>query len=81
MYDKYFTAIQFSLNTTLPKHKGVLFSGGTAGTPGSVSARVFNNSGGSASASFLINSSPYILPIQLVTVTSLPGGLTAWYLN
>jgi hypothetical protein len=81
MYDKYFNALQFTLGANLPKHKGILFSGATAGTVGSAAVRVFNNAGGSASASFLINSSPYILPIQLVAVTSLPGGMTAWYLN
>lgn len=81
MYDKYFTTLQFSLNTILPKHKGILFSGGTAGTNAAAAVHVFNNSGGTATASILINSSPYILPIQLATVTSLPAGLTAWYLN
>jgi len=78
MYDKYSSALPFTLGAKLPKHKAILFSGATA-TTGAATVRVFTDTGG-ASASIIINSSPYILPIQLVTVGTLPSGVTAWYL-
>jgi hypothetical protein len=81
MYDKYFTANQFSLGSSkLPKHKGILFSGGTAGTTSST-IHVVNNSGATAALGLVVNQSPYILPIQIYAVTSLAGGVTAWYIS
>jgi hypothetical protein len=82
MYDKYFIANQFSLNSSkLPKHKGLLFTGGTAGTSGTATLHLVTSLGNTTSASILVNSSPFILPIQAYAVTTLPTGITAWYLN
>ncbi len=82
MYDKYFVANQFTLGSTkLPKHKGLLFSGATAGTAGGATVHVVTSAGNTAVASILVNSSPFILPLQAYAVTALPGGVTAWYLN
>jgi hypothetical protein len=83
MYDKYFTANQFSLGSTkLPKHKGILFSGGTA-TTGSSTIHVLNNgpTGATAALTLVINQSPYILPMQVYAVTALATGVTAWYIT
>ena len=81
MYDKYFQANQFSLGSSkLPKHKGILFSGGTAGTLSST-IHVVNNAGATAALGLVVNQSPYILPMQVYAVTTLAGGVTAWYIT
>ena len=81
MYDKYFQANQFSLGSTkLPKHKGILFSGGTAGTASST-IHVVTTPGATAALGLVVNQSPYILPMQVYAVTALAGGMTAWYIN
>jgi hypothetical protein len=81
MYDKYFVANSFTLSAAkLPKHKGLMFSGATAGT-GAATLHVFTSAGVTAAASVIISSSPFILPIQVSAVTTLPTGVTAWYLN
>jgi hypothetical protein len=83
MYDKYFTANQFSLGSSrLPKHKGILFSGGTA-TTGSSTIHVLNNgpTGATASIGLVINQSPYILPMQVYAIPTLAGGVTAMYIS
>ena len=81
MYDKYFQANQFSLGSTkLPKHKGILFSGGTAGTASST-IHVVTPPGATAALGLVVNQSPYILPMQVYAVTALAGGMTAWYIN
>lgn len=82
MYDKYFVANQFTPgNSKLPKHKGLLFSGATAGTVATSTVHMVTSAGPTLSASLLINSSPYIFPFQVWSVPSLAGGLTAWYIN
>lgn len=81
MYDKYFQANQFSLGSTkLPKHKGILFSGGTASTAAST-IHVVNNAGATATLGLVVNQSPYILPMQVYAVTALATGVTAWYIT
>jgi hypothetical protein len=81
MYDKYFQANSFSLGSSkLPKHKGILFSGGTAGTPSST-IHIVKNDGATAALGLVVNQSPYILPMQVYAVTTLAGGVTAWYIN
>jgi hypothetical protein len=81
MYDKYFQANSFSIGSSkLPKHKGILFSGGTAGNP-TATLNLVNNSGATIAASLAINQSPYILPMQVYSVTALSAGLTAWYIT
>lgn len=80
MYDKYYQAQTFTVNTRLPKHKGILFSGATAGTNTSIPVN-FINGGGTLGATLSISLSPYILPMQLYSVLSLPSGMTAWCIN
>ena len=81
MYDKYFQANQFSLGSTkLPKHKGILFSGGTAGTASST-IHVVTTPGATAALGLVVNQSPYILPMQVYAVPTLATGVTAWYIN
>ena len=81
MYDKYSQANQFSLGSSkLPKHKGILFTGATAGTASST-LHVVKIDGATASLSLIVNQSPYILPMQAYAVTALAAGVTAWYLN
>jgi hypothetical protein len=82
MYDKYFVANQFTLGSAkLPKHKGILFNGGTAGTVGTATVHFVTSAGSTLAGSILINSSPYIFPMQVYALTALPGGFTAWYIN
>ena len=81
MYDKYFQANQFSLGSTkLPKHKGMLFSGGTSGNT-TATLHVVTNAGATAPLNLVFNQSPYILPMQVYAVTTLPAGITAWYIT
>jgi len=81
MYDKYFQATQFSLGSSkLPKHKGILFSGGVAGTTSST-IHVIKNDGSTAAMGIVVNQSPYILPMQVYAITTLASGLTAAYIN
>ena len=79
MYDKYFQANPITFGSRIPKHKGIMFSGGSAGagvTLCLVSAGITFNT------LITINSTPYILPLQVNTLpTALPLGLTAFYLN
>lgn len=80
MYDKYFLVNRLTTGTVLPKHKGLLIGGATAG--GTKFTANFVSSGGvTMSATFDISQSPYILPIQVYSVGTLPAGLTAYYLN
>lgn len=81
MYDKYSVANQFSLSTRLPKHKGILFNGGTAGSVGTSTVHFINSAGNTISGSILINSSPFVFPFQVYAITALPAGVTAWYIN
>ena len=81
MYDKYSQANQFSLSSSkLPKHKGILFTGATAGTASST-LHVVKIDGATASLSLIVNQSPYIFPMQVYAVTALAAGVTAWYIN
>lgn len=80
MYDKYFLVNPITINTVLPKHKGILIAGATAG--GTKFTASFVKSGGvTFSIPFDISQSPYILPIQAYSVSALSAGLTAFYLN
>ena len=82
MYDKYSQANQFSLGSSkLPKHKGILLTGATAGTVAASTLHVVKIDGSTASLSLIVNQSPYILPMQVYAVTALAAGVTAWYLN
>jgi hypothetical protein len=82
MYDKYSVATSFTVgNSQLPKHKGILFSGATAGFASTATIHFIDSSGNTISGSVLINSSPYVFPMQVYAVPTLPTGITAWYLN
>jgi len=81
MYDKYFQATPITIGSKIPKHKGILFSGGTAGTP-SFNVSMATSPGGTFSAALSVNQSPYIFPFQVLTIPStLPTGMTAYYIN
>ncbi len=80
MYDKYFQANPITIGSRIPKHKGILFSGGTAGTVSST-IHLVKVDGATAALGLVVNQSPYILPMQVYTVTALAPGVTAWYIN
>lgn len=80
MYDKYFQANPITIGSRIPKHKGLLFSGGTAGTVSST-IHLVKVDGATAALGLVVNQSPYILPMQVYTVTALAPGVTAWYIN
>ena len=80
MYDKYFQANPITIGSRIPKHKGILFSGGTAGTVSST-IHLVKVDGATAALGLVVNQSPYILPMQVYTVTTLAPGVTAWYIN
>ena len=80
MYDKYFTATPFTVGTKIPKHKGILLAGATAG--GTKCTFHFVNTNGSTFSSTIdISQTPYILPMQIYTMPSMASGMTAYYLN
>lgn len=82
MYDKYFHAKQFTLGLgQLPKHKGILFTGATSGSSGTVTLAFYASGGVTLAGSLLINSSPYIFPMQVYSISALPTGITGWYIN
>ena len=81
MYDKYYLANPLTFGSKLPKHRGLLISGGSAGTP-AFNANFVNYAGTTFTASLTINLSPYILPMQVHSIPSaLPTGLTGYYLS
>ncbi len=80
MYDKYFQANPITIGSRIPKHKGILFSGGTAGTVSST-IHLVKVDGATAALGLVVNQIPYILPMQVYTVTALAPGVTAWYIN
>ena len=80
MYDKYFQANPITVGSKIPKHKGILFSGGTADTVSST-IHLVKVDGATAALGLVVNQSPYILPMQVYTVTALAPGVTAWYIN
>ena len=87
MYDKYFEYNPISSNTKLPKHKGVLIFGGTAGTP-AFNVDFYSEAGGGGApgvtfrSSVTVNTSPYILPFQIWGLPSgFASGLTGGYIN
>jgi hypothetical protein len=80
MYDKYLLVNPITTGTVLPKHKGLLIAGATAG--GTKFTASFVKAGGlTFSSTFDISQTPYILPIQVYSIPSIPSGLTAFYLN
>lgn len=87
MYDKYFEFNPIPSNTRLPKHKGILILGGTAGS-GSFNVDFFSEVGGGGPPGVtyripvLVNRSPFILPFGIWGLPSgFPTGLTGGYIN
>lgn len=78
MYDKYSQANPITIGSKIPKHKGLLISGGAVGVTMSVQ---FVNSAGTTLTSILtVNNTPYILPMQVYAVNTL-NGMTGFYVN
>ena len=87
MYDKYFEYNPITTNSRLPKHKGILILGGTAGTS-SFNVDFYSEAGGGGApgvtyrAPLTVNISPYILPFQIWGLPSgFATGLTGGYIN
>ena len=76
MYDKYSQANPITIGSKIPKHKGLLISGGAAGVTMSVQ---FVNSAG-ATLTSILTTSPTILPIHVYAVNTL-NGMTGFYVN
>lgn len=82
MYDKYSTANPLTIGSKISKHKAILFSGATAISPTINVHLIQGGCGATFTASLLINSSPYIFPMEVYAIPSaLPTGVTAYYLN
>jgi hypothetical protein len=80
MYDKYNSVTNFTVNTTLPKHKGILISGAS----GSISCTIYvagQTFGLTAGISVNYPPGTNILPIQVQSVNTIGAGMTAFYLN
>ena len=75
MYDKYLSGNSFSVNTRLPKHKGILIAGN-----GTVGFHLFNSSGNTFDVTLGFSGGTEIFPMQVSAVTNL-NGLTGLYLN
>ena len=71
MYDKYNKARPFTINSTLPTHKGIYLTHTSAG---SAPVEFFNASGGTFSGSINFLSGTFnIFPIEVNKVTALTG--------
>jgi hypothetical protein len=84
MYDKYFEYNPITSNTKLPKHKGILILGATAGGSASFNVDFYSDAGFGITfrAPVTVNISPYILPFQIWGLPSgFASGLTGGYLN
>jgi hypothetical protein len=79
MYDKYFQANPITIGSKLPKHKGILISGGAAGV--TMSVQFVTASGSTLTSILTVNNTPFILNMQLYALNALPTGLTAFYVN
>tara|TARA_R110000868_G_scaffold280048_1_gene540131 strand:- start:865 stop:1104 length:240 start_codon:yes stop_codon:yes gene_type:complete len=79
MYDKYFQANPITIGLKIPKHKGILFSGASAGAGVTL---CLVSAGGTFNTVLNFNNTPVFFNIQVNTIpTALPTGLTAFYLN
>ena len=78
MYDKYFQATPITTGSKIPKHKGILLSGGATGV--TLSVQLVNASGATFNATLTVNNTPEILPMQVYAVNTF-NGLTGFYLN
>jgi|LakMenE18May11ns_1017448.scaffolds.fasta_scaffold8105719_1 hypothetical protein len=81
MYDKYFQATPITVGSRIPKHKGLLISGALSAGTG-ITLSLVTGAGGTFNTAITVNSSPFILPMQVYAIPSaLPAGLTAFYIN
>ena len=81
MYDKYFQANPITIGSRIPKHKGLLISGITGAGAG-ITFSLVNGTGTTFNTAITINSTPYILPLQVYAIPfALPTGATAFYVN
>jgi len=81
MYDKYFQANPITIGSRIPKHKGILFSGGLAAGAG-VTLSMVNGSGATFNAAITFNTTPNFFPMQVYAIPfALPSGVTAFYVN
>jgi hypothetical protein len=78
MYDKYFQATPITTGSKIPKHKGILLSGGAAGV--TLSVQLVNANGATFNSVLTVNNTPQILPLQVYAVNTF-NGLTGFYLN
>ena len=78
MYDKYFQATPITVGSKIPKHKGLLISGGAAGV--TMSVQFVTSAGATLNSVLTVNNTPYILPFQVYVVNAL-NGLTGFYVN
>lgn len=78
MYDKYFQATPITVGSKIPKHKGLLISGGAAGV--TMSVQFVTSAGATLNSVLTINNTPYILNMQVYAVNTF-NGLTGFYVN
>jgi hypothetical protein len=78
MYDKYSQANPITIGSKIPKHKGLLISGGAAGV--TMSVQFVTLSGATLTSVLTVTTSPTILPIQVYAVNTL-NGMTGFYVN
>jgi hypothetical protein len=80
MYDKYNSLTPLpAAGTKLPKHKGILISAQDAST---VRFQYMNASGTTFTTGITFSSGSSVLPIEIYALnTSLPTGVTGFYLN
>ena len=72
MYDKYFEYNPISSNTKLPKHKGVLIFGGTAGTP-AFNVDFYSEAGGGGAPGVTFRSSVTVNTSPSTSTTDIPS--------
>ena len=78
MYDKYSQANPITIGSKIPKHKGLLISGGAVGV--TMSVQFVNSAGATLTSILTVNNTPYILPMQVYAVNTL-NGMTGFYVN
>lgn len=80
MYDKYSRLNTLpAAGTAVPKHKGILVSANASAT---VSFQFATVSGSTVAAGLTFSAGTSLLPVQVYALnTSLPAGVTAFYVN
>lgn len=79
MYDKYFQANTITTGSKIPKHKGILVLGGTAGGP-TFSTQLLNQNGLTFNVTMSVTQSPQIIPMQVYAVNAF-NGLTGFWIS